>query len=544
MNISLEFKNAGLIYDRYLGEKLKLPYTLDQIKIQANDTVTAELINLKFSHLYDNFLYLYKNTLVASNIIPAVKTAVAGISAINSAFTWQPDLSSREFISISSNDLLLAGVDNTTEMLLIKNNDFDRYTLFTTEGTSIQAFNFNSKATYITKVYEVTQVDVGYGVDYKNICDIDKYGNYIFVLDSVLNRIVKYEATGFTELNVITNNRLTYIDSIGNYGGFSSKTNFNNPQAITIYQDMLYVLDSGNKCIKRYDLNLNWQFTYHLYREFLSAFPLDITADKDGNMFILTNDSRLTRYDSNFIEKTGDYDISSLIAPGESFKKIMISQSDTNILYLVTDKNIFKKFVNKPYDTIGKYLLYLHKYNIADEQIRAFATAPADSEGTDRNIIFSVSGNNGPGKFGNFVDSANLFDILAVRDFDIYNLEEMSFSPNEYIQSWVLNKNITKQIINHMRLRDEIIGKYIATVDYYGNIAFKGTRYLRPEELEQIYFDQNITMLIGGNELITNTILNRPLEKIYNIQVAILEILAAEIIRKPKSNEPIRLSKA
>jgi hypothetical protein len=296
-------------------------------------------------------------------------------------------------------------------MLLIKNNDIDRYTLLTTEGTSIQAFNFDSGATYITKVYEVDQVDVGYGVNYKKICDMDRYNNYIFILDSELNRIVKYEATGFTELNVVTNNRLTYIDSIGNYGGFSAKTNFNNPQALTIYGNMIYVLDSGNRCIKRYDLNLNWQFTYHLHKEFLSAFPIDITADRDGNMLILTAENKLLRYSDDFTVKTGEYEMSSLLAPEENFKKIDISQTNSNIFYLTTNKNIFKKFVNKPYDTIGKYLLYLYKYNINDEQIRAFATAPTIDMQNDRNIIFSVSGNNGPGKFGNFTDNINLFDI-------------------------------------------------------------------------------------------------------------------------------------
>ena len=59
MNIKEEFSNEGLIYNRYLGENIELPFSFNDISVQPNDTVSADLINLKFDHLYDNFLYLY-----------------------------------------------------------------------------------------------------------------------------------------------------------------------------------------------------------------------------------------------------------------------------------------------------------------------------------------------------------------------------------------------------------------------------------------------------------------------------------------------------
>lgn len=538
MNISTALINEGLIYDRYLGEELSLPYTFEEIKIQSNDTVSSSLINLKFKHLYDNFLYLYKNTLIASNVIPISSTAIAGVSSNSTKFTWYRGLSSRQFIPLSTNSTLV-GVDKTDTLYLIKNNDFDRYSLFTSSGNSIIVFNFDYSASYISKVYTQTQIDENYGVPFSNICDFKIYDNNLFVLDNGINRLVKYDASGFTQLNVVTNNRLLYVDSIGNYGDFNAKTDFNDPKALTIYNGSIFVLDSGNSSVKKYDTNLNWIYTYRLYKDFLSAFPVDIGNDTNGNIYIVTENNKLYIYNNTFEDKSV-YDLSTLFGVGEVVKKIVFSKTNNNIFYIATNKNVFKKLVNKPFDTVGKYLLYLFKYDIPEENVISFASAPSLNYENDVNIMFSVSGN--VGKFGNFFDNLNLFDILAVRDFDIYNYDSINFDTNEYVQGWVLNKNISKLLINHMRLRDQIIGKFIASKDYKNNIFFKGTRYLLPEELDSIYFEQDITNFVGGNELLTNSIINRPLKKIYDIQYNLLNVLKAEIIKAPGTEDSIKLN--
>jgi len=538
MNISQEVNTEGFIFDRYLGETLELPYSFNDIKIQANETVSADLLNLKFNHLYDNFVYLYKNTLLASNVIPVSSTAIAGITAASTNFTWYRGLSSRDFISISNNPSL-GGLDSTSATFLIKNKDFDRYSLLTSSGPSINVFNFDYNATYLTKAYVQTQIDQNYGVPFKNICSFDRYENFLFVLDCELNRLVKYDISGLTELNTVTNNKLIYIDSIGNFGDFNSKTDFNNPEGLTVAGEYIYVLDSGNSCVKKYDTNLNWEFTYRLYKDFLSAYPIDIASDKFNNLYVLTNSNKIFIYNNDFTTKK-IVDLSTIKESDEEFSRLIFSQTDSNVFYLQSTKNIYKKLVNKPYDTVGKYLLYLYKYDIPDEIIKSFSTAPSKDYKSDINIMFSVSGN--VGKFGNFYDNLNLFDVLAVRDFDVYSFDEINFNPNEYLQNWVINKNLSKLIINHMRLRDQIIGKFIASRDYLGNIFFKGTRYLLPDELDSIYFEQDITYYIGGNEITTNSIVNRPLQKIYDIQVKLLKVLGAEIIRSPSNTNPIYLN--
>lgn len=538
MNISTEFTQEGLIYDRYLDLPLSLPYNYESIKIQANDTATYNLLNIKFKHLYDNFLYLYKNCKVASNVIPISSTGIAGVSSNSTRFTISRTLCASQYIPIYNNASLV-GTDQTKAMLLIKNKDKNQYSAFTSNGQALRVFNFDSYGSYIYNAYTQTTIELGYGVPFSDINSFALADNFLYVLDSKLNRIVKYDAAGFTTGDNVKENKLYYVDSIGNFGNFVSKTEFNDPRGLTVFKNNLFVLDSGNSSIKKYDLNLNWLYTYRLYVDFLSAFPVDIASDSEGNIYVLTNSNKIFKY-NNSISKKDVIDLSSLAKTGETFIKIVFSASDKNIYYVISNKNVYKRLVSVPQDNVGNYLFYLYKYDIPNDKITSFSSAVDTKNTSDCNIMFSISGN--AGKFGIFYDNLNLFDILAVNDFDIYGADELKFNPEEYIQNWVFNKNLAKLIINHMRLRDQIIGKYIAARDRRGNVVFKGTRYLLPLEMDSLYFEQDLSYFIGSNELVNNNIVNRAFKKIYDIQENILKVLKADKTNFPDVDQYITLN--
>ena len=89
MNISSTVKQNGIIFDRFLGKALELPYpNFDSIKIQPNDVATHAVINLALEKLFQNFLYLYKSSRVASNVIPISSTGVASVSTNANVFRW------------------------------------------------------------------------------------------------------------------------------------------------------------------------------------------------------------------------------------------------------------------------------------------------------------------------------------------------------------------------------------------------------------------------------------------------------------------------
>lgn len=81
MNIYEIAKNAGRFFDRYVNKKLELPYDFESIKIPVNEMITTDSINVRLDKLYDNFLYLYEHSRIASNVIPVSCVGVAGLSA-------------------------------------------------------------------------------------------------------------------------------------------------------------------------------------------------------------------------------------------------------------------------------------------------------------------------------------------------------------------------------------------------------------------------------------------------------------------------------
>lgn len=519
---------------RYLSFQLELPYNYEQIKFQPNDTVSSDLLNLKLSHLYDNFVYLYNASLISSNVIPVSCTAVASVTAGSTKFKWYRNVNTSEFVSISS-DPGLIGLDNTNLLYIVKNLDTEAYTTFMGTSTAIAAFSFDETASYLTLNQAINEVEPGFGVYYQSITAFETIDFDLFVLDNKLNKLVKYDASGYFSNDIITQNSLRYLNSIGNFGSSNSKLEFNSPTGITSFNKKLYVLDSGNKCVKKYDSDLNWVATYRLSVDLLDLNPIDIASDSKGNIFILTN--------KNFIKYSNDFQSKEIFDtlntyPGEYFNKIIFSKYNKDIFYLISDKNVYKKIASTPSDVIGKYLLYLYNYNITNDKITGFSST--SNGGGDRNVLFSFYNNTG--KLGNFFDSLNLYDVLRIRDFDVYSFDQIKFNKEEYLQNWVFNKTISKMLINHMRFRDQIAGKFIGSQDNKGNIVFEGTRYLLPDELNSIFFGQDLSFYLGVNEITSSSVFNRITKKFYEIQLALKDVLNAEVTNNPGLSVPVHIS--
>lgn len=540
MNIQTELQNAGLLYDRSVGYPITLPYNRDKITIAPNDTVTAGLMNLKFKHLYDNFLYLYKSCKISSNIIPISSSGTAGVSAYGTQATWYRNLSTSQFDPFAT--VGLAKLDQINLLIGINNTEENRYSLIASTGTDIITINSDKTETTFTTVLcaETYDTETETGVYFQNISDL-AFGpdNSLLVLDTGAHNLYKYNATGYINSDTVLKDRLFFQKVIGGYGTIYDKLEFNTPTSVCAHDKSIFVLDTGNTCVKRYNEILNWTHTYGLQRDLLSAYPMKIRADANGNIYILTDDLSILRYSNDFTDKS-IISLSSIVMDSETFTDIVFSKSDNNIFYVVSDKNIYKKFVNLPQETVGRYLLYLHKFN-QTANIHGFASLA--TEGGDRNILYTTQGTpTAHGLFTAFFDNINSYDVLTIPDFDVYNYDDIKMENEEYVQSWVFNKSISKLITNHMRLRDQIIGKFLFSRDNRSNLVFKFTRYLTVKERANNFFQTTINNFIGKDEVFQNAVVNRCLDEIYNIQANLLNTLKDEVIYAPLSGAVITLN--
>ena len=525
MNINEIITQQGIIYDRYLGSTLSLPYSsFDSIKIQPNETVTNFNINNIIAKLYDNYLYLYKSAHVASNVIPITSVATAGV--YNSKFNWYRGLSSNQFSAISSQGL---NIDRSNVLAVKYNSDLNSYVLATTTGTDIIILNSNNTFTSITTALSTNVTFQGSGVGWQKIQDII-FGdnNTMYVVDVSANRIFQYDASGFLTNDNLLQNILVYQNSIGGTGSFIDSTKFNVPHSIDYFNSTLYVLDRGNSCIKTYDKNLNWLLTYRLFKDFLSAGPIHLSHDQYGNNYVLNDNWTVYKYSNNFNTKE-TLNFTALSAAGDRVRRVIFSQSDPNVFYFITRYSIYKKLVNSPYDTVGTYLLKRFNY-ITTEDFTTFTTISSVNGGINYDYNFTISNASNIGKISLFLDNLNVASTLTNDVFDVYPLSGVTINKDEYLQNWVINKSISKLLMNHMRLRDNISSKFLYTQNTIpGDTLLAGTRYLQPDEITSLYFNQDITNFIGVNEIFQNNIINRPFEIIFNIQKKLLAALDADI---------------
>jgi hypothetical protein len=478
MNIAQEVNNYEMIYDRYPSQLISLPYSLEEIKIQPNDTVNSDVINLKLQHLYENFLYIYTRSKIASNIIPISSTAVLGMSTYFTYLAWNYNLSSSEFKPVTWS--LPDAFNNIKTIHAISSPDLGEYSIFGSNGKTLFIVRSTNTESEVLSTSVITQFNTpaSNNVSFTNIEAItDGPDQSILVLDSGNNSLYQYEAKGYTQDNNVFFNRLVFKNLLGGYGSADDKLSFNAPTDVVAYNGNIYVLDTGNSCVKKYDQNLNWVSTYRLNRDFLNTPPKKLTVDAGGNFFCLLSGNRINIYSPNFQQKTEvaiDY-----LNKTETIIDIVFSKTDANIYYVVTNENIYKGLVNNPGNTIGKYLLYLHRYNDT-QTISAFTSIGIGNN--DRNLIVSKNPSTNAQIIGAFYDNINLYDILSIPNFDIYTMNDISIKPDEYVQSWVINKSLVKLVTNHLRFIEQIIGKFQFKFDSRRNSVFQFTRYLTARE--------------------------------------------------------------
>jgi hypothetical protein len=541
MNIQDIATQNGIIFNRSSGNILQLPYSdFEAIKIQPNDIVTESVINSVIEKLYDNYLYIYKSTRIASNVIPVSAIGFAGVLSGTNNMSWYTatsSLSTGSFISFT-NAPNLTGIDNIRTMVTGTNKDLGQHVIFASTGSDIIIFESSNTYSSITLTLSTNTTYQGSNNYFKGInsLTLDSVNNVLYVVDLSANNIHKFDVSGLLTNNSVLSGRIVYQNSIGGFGTYDDPLQFNRPIGTAIYDSTLYVVDSNNSCIKQYDTNFNWIITHRLFRDLLSVDPVDISTDTFGNIYILTSNNSIIKYDNSFTTKT-DISLGSLSADGEFFKKIVFSSSNSNIFYIVSNLYVYKKLVDTPQNTVGKYLL--NRFNVnKNERITAFASEAVG--GSDNNLIFSTL--SGIGKFSLYYDNLDSLDIIGNINFDIYTIDSIYIKNEEYVQNWVFNKMIAKLLANHMRLRDQFLGKFLykddtATGATY--VTLQGIRYILPEEAQTINFQQDVSYFIGSNEIFQNAILNRSFKKIFDIQTALINILQEDIQVDVDINTPV-----
>ena len=526
--------------DRYLGETLSLPYSYDEIKIKSNDLVHADNLNACLYKLYYNFLYINAQSKIVSNNFPSsykgyiASTASTGSSGVS----WYGNSTSTAILSTqlsaygdgsTSNGTILSGiVDGVYTQSL---GSASKHIGFVANPETLLAFQSDS-SNAIVRMNKKT-IEDSTALPFTNIkaLAINSDKN-LFVADDTL--IHKFDVQG-----VLTDNPATsgigkfLIKTIGGAGtNLFIKDKFDDIAAIDVGKDdKVYVLDVGHRGYKIYDKDLNWLSTQSKRSDFISELSgspvVDISVDKaTEHIYILSQSGVILEYDNDhFLVDT--YVLEDGKADDETYKKIVQSKTDDNIVYVMSSNSLFKKFKSKLKNSIGAFRL-------ADNSIHPTTLSFVDVMDTD-DLTFDYVFMGGEFSFDNVGSSVgSIFEFdeevkykAIIRDSyktNVFDLSSVFVDTDEYVTSWVVNKSLHKLLYNHLLLKDSYFGKYQAKYDGLGRSIYVDVRYLNDNDRNLFTFELDKNYFVGLNEGVLAATINRPLKKILELQEVFLDI--------------------
>jgi len=528
-SIANEAIKYGLVLDRSVDDVFSLPFTYDQIELQPNELAVASTLNIKLEKLYFNLLYLYKLCNVAGYSIPSTYSGWFGLTGTGamptSAFEFKlfsPSVNPTNAVSFVSGGKQYASISDSTLALSYIAPTFNSPVLITASPTTLTIVPFSSQYTNPLVVngspFVVTQRNIdplSGSLGFNNITGIaiDTNKDILFVADQNLNNIYTYD---ITDTLFSTAQKFFLTNYIGGKGTSVDRTKFNSLNKIAYTGEILFAEDTGNKCIKAFDKNLNWLNTTVLKTLFERAGRFNAMAyNIRDNQLFACNDKSLyvmnVTSDYTVLSATS-YDFSNIVLGGDRIVDLKFANYDSQIFYILTANNaIIKKWTTKPNSTIGiSYQTGVSKWltvvpNVSTDQILWYANHSTLSSG--RILLYE--------------DGLNIFSLQRDEDFSIYTLQDIFINKDEYNQAWVYNKAFKKLLYNTILLNSNTGYRFFEGKTTTGLTTYVSKQY-NTFFLTDTVLDVNTFANVCINENFQGAAINRNLQKIYDYQVQIL----------------------
>lgn len=616
--LNVDLYQSQYFKDRAIIDTLQLPYELDQVLLPPNEIVTNKIFTSHLKRLYDNNLYLYSRLFLANNNLPSGDTIWAGITSINTSttgtilsasFKWFPP----GYIAAAAPGYTigLGEFDNILAWDVVNNKENDHYMFFAISTTHFILLTANEAASTLGVAFSSQFVDINSEQKYKLLKDICVTGEKLFIADEGLSYIYKYDLSGVLGRDYAIPRQLYLEEVIGGPGFVSDKNKFGQIKSIEASLDRIYVNDILHKCIKVYDENLSWintfetrrdgnivDISYNSFYDVVFVLRAIVGNLAGGSIWIMDKDCtkifdeiQLSPNDLFLNEPIGSNPStaipSSTSSSGtETLRRIEFSKQDSNILYIVTDRGIYKKHISRLRANIGEWLFnkgagqistsnlwadssitfnnlsinwggerssldlsgLQNTQSIQNIQIIDFAIVESD-DNFDKVFVIANLGEVFSARVG--VDSRRpgrpiinniypkkilyskeqtIYDsILADSKIASYLKAEINLSPDEYITAMSINKELYKLVFNIISIKNLIRGKFTGEFNIKDSLLYTGYEYINNESINFATIKNINDIYLHENEHITYHNINRPLKIIYDLQKNILDVTNTKI---------------
>jgi len=344
---------SDLFFNRLPGENFSLTYSLSDFIFQPGEFINSSALDNKLAKMYINYLDTYRACFMASSNLPYKFVNVFSVQYTASGYQ----------LSASS-----GSIGNYVYPLSTINPAFTRiskiafgadiytpnYTLIFANPTNLVTYRVLSGFTTLNPLFSSQYVETNtpdYGVlTFNDITSISLYNTSLFVCDSGSNTVYGYDASGVLQEDIALQNKFVLVNSVnGTQGGFSNAT------LVCASSALVYVYDAGTQTVFYYDYNFNLINSYKNSNLFATSQPVCLAYYQVyDQLYILTQDYNLVILD-NQANATVIQLPMNVMQQGEVALKMIFSNSNSDIFYLLTNYNLYKRFVSNPINNIGNY---------------------------------------------------------------------------------------------------------------------------------------------------------------------------------------------
>ena len=525
-------------FNRGTYDDMELTNDLEQLRFQPSEFINQNSINTKLTKLYENFLDLYNYSFVRNSNLPFNYTGFIGVTGntpteylnyttdLNSTYTDTSEVNLTDARGFE----LIGNFNTSSNPLKVETPGSFASIYFTTSALQI-FINQNDPDTGSTATFILStdRADGIFSQPFQNITDITTNDmDTLYVSDTFHNQIYRLY------IDPVINNKNPGSSSFDllNAGGFklntSGQSTLSGVSHMYYFNDEIYTWNEGRKSVIVLGDNLSKIREYNniVFKEKqVQDFAVNPIT---GVLFIVFDDFTILEVDSLF--KTA----SILHAPDVSRSdpgtptRILFSQNDSNIYYIITDTNVFKFLIYDGTDEL------IGSFNFTDLPGVDFTTSRrifdakilAENENRDSLFVFNKDivkvGDEyrGRDRLMRFSEPNNLLNLLEDANFKIYDREDISVK-EQYFNNITFNKSLQKLLYNHDNLAANIQFQFNLAYSTEKLLTLTGISSLSASVVQASTYDN----FVGMNEVLTPQVFNRCIERIYNYQLSIMKCL-------------------
>ena len=351
-NIKGNFLKDRFFYNRGTSTNLRLSYDIESLKFEPSEFVNQNSINEKLDRLYDNFLDLYNYSFIRDNNVPNNYTAFIGCTGGQlespNTLNYVTNVSSN-FFGVSSIvkdakgfEVIGMRVNEANPLNATTPEDFLTI-YFTSSAISVFKINNTGDRNTATFIVSTDRADGPFSQQFQQITDISTNNrDTLYVSDAFHNQIYRLYIDPILNDSRINEANFDLINAGGLKLNTAGTDYLSGANLIYYYENEIYTWNDGRKSIIVLKDNLS-KVREYAAKEFSSKEVADFAVNPiSSKLFILFKDFTVLEVDALFRGTPKLAYPTNVLRGGEEPRRILFSQNDSNVYYIITSKNVYK----------------------------------------------------------------------------------------------------------------------------------------------------------------------------------------------------------